>query len=126
MPLPVNAQVHAAQSFVISVRSAYEFLQQQDASRVEERYQELLAQLGKARERLRWNPASGRPARLLNVKSAQGRTLAPRVKAQAESLEAPELRELILKPYVLLYAHGENQVFLLSLRHERQLLVEVG
>lgn len=126
MPLPANAQAHAAQSFVISVRNAYEFLQKQDASRAEERYQELLAQLSKARERLRLNPASGRPARLLSLKSAQGRALAPRVKAQAESLGVPELRELILKPYVLLYAHGENQVFLLSLRHERQLLVEVG
>ncbi|NYT61487.1 hypothetical protein H0A66_04025 [Alcaligenaceae bacterium] len=126
MSLPVNAQVHAAQSFVISVRNAYEFLQKQDPYRAEERYQELLEQLGKARERLKWNPASGRPARLLSLKSEQGRALAPRVKAQAESLGVPELRELILKPYVLLYAHGKNQVFLLSLRHERQLLVEVG
>lgn len=126
MPLPVNAQVHAAQSFVVSVRSAYQFLLQQDASRAEERYQELLTQLRKARERLRLNPASGRPARLLNLKSVQGRALAPRVKAQADSLGVPELRELIFKPYVLLYAHGKNQVFLLSLRHERQLLVEVG
>ena len=26
MPLPVNAQVHAAQSFVISVQNTYQFL----------------------------------------------------------------------------------------------------
>lgn len=108
MPLPVNAQVHAAQSFVVSMRNAYEFLQQQDATRAEARYQELLVQLGKARERLSWNAATGRPARLLNLKSAQGRALVPRAKAQAESLGVPALRELILKPYVLLYAHGEN------------------
>ncbi len=126
MSLPANAQIHAAQSFIISVRNAYGFLQKQDASHAEEHFQELLAQLAKARERLRWNPASGRPARFLNLKSAQGRALASRAKAHAASMGAPELRELIIRPYVLLYPHGEKQVFLLSLRHERQLHADVG
>lgn len=125
MPLPVNAQVHAAESFVVSMRNAYDFLLRQDASGAEERYRELLARLGQARERLKWNPASGRPARLLNLKSTQGRALAPRALALAASLRTPELRELVLKPYVLLYAHSEKQVFLLSLRHERQLMVDI-
>lgn len=126
MPLPANARVHAAQSFVVSVRNAYEFMLQQDALRADERYQELLLRLAKARARLKWNPAFGRPARLLNLRSVQGRALAPRAVEQAALLGASELRELILKPCVLLYAHSESQVFFLSLRHERQLLVEVG
>jgi hypothetical protein len=33
----------------------------------------------------------------------------------------PELRELILRPYVLLYAHSASRVVLLALKHERQL-----
>jgi len=33
----------------------------------------------------------------------------------------PVLRELVLARHVLLYAHSEKEVVLLSLRHERQL-----
>ena len=33
----------------------------------------------------------------------------------------PELRELVVKPYVLLYAHGKDRVVLLALKHEREL-----
>ena len=32
----------------------------------------------------------------------------------------PELRELVLARHVVLYAHSERDVLLLSLRHERQ------
>ncbi|MFT7723544.1 MAG: hypothetical protein QM788_12075 [Roseateles sp.] len=110
MPLPANARLQAAQSFARDLRAS-----------AEARHARLLAQLREARELLRWNPAAGRPARFLQAQSAQGRALAERARAQAAALGLPELRELVLKPHVLLYAHDENRVFLLALKHERPL-----
>ena len=76
MSLPVNARIQAAESFVRNVRSAQEFLHQQDSTGAETRYGALLVRLKEAREHLRWNPAAGRPARFLKTHSAQGQTMA--------------------------------------------------
>lgn len=122
MSLPVNATVQAAQSCVLNVRAAYEFLLQQDAASADARYAALLAQLKQARDLLRWNPASGRPARFLQAKSGQGRASVSRARALAAAHGVPELRELVVKPYVLLYAHGVERIVLLALKHERQLV----
>jgi hypothetical protein len=64
---------------------------------------------------------SGRPARFLAAKSGQGLALASRAKDLAAGHGVPELRELVVKPYVLLYAHSTDCVVLLALKHERQL-----
>jgi acetylornithine deacetylase/succinyl-diaminopimelate desuccinylase-like protein len=122
VPLPANARIQAAQSFVRSVLAAKEFLRQQDAASAAQRYGALLAELGAAREYLRFNPAAGRPARFLYAQSAQGRVMAARALAIANDHGVPELRELVVKPYVLLYAHGEDRVVLLAMKHERQLV----
>ena len=38
----------------------------------------------------------------------------------------PHLRELVVKPYVLLYAHGQDRVVLLALKHQRELQFHLG
>jgi len=124
--LPVNARIQAAQSFVRNVRSAQEFLQQQDNSSADARYGALLARLKEARELLRWNPAAGRPARFLQAQSHQGQAMVARAVALAVKHGVPQLRELVVKPYVLLYAHSEDRVVLLALKHERQLVFGLG
>lgn len=126
MPLPVNARIQAAASFVRNIRSAQEFLHQQDDASAPERYATLLAQLKEAREHLRWNPSAGRPARFLQARSAQGRAMALRAMTLAAAHGLPELRELVVKPYVLLYAHSGERVVLLALKHERQLVFQLA
>jgi hypothetical protein len=126
MPLPVNARIEAAQSFISNVRAAREFLQEQDSASSEDRYAALLARLKEARDHLRWNPAAGRPARFLEAQSMQGQAMAARARALAAARGVPELRELVVKPYVLLYAHGEDRVVLLALKHERELRFQIG
>jgi len=121
VPLPVNAQLQAAQSFVRDVRASGDFMRQQDDAGADAPYGRLLAHLAEARELLRWNPACGRPARFLQAQSFQGQALAERAIAQAAVHGLPHLRELIVKPYVLVYAHGQDRVLLLALKHERQL-----
>ena len=125
MVLPVNARIQAAHSFVRDVRSAHEFLVQQDPVSADDRYGLLLRHLNEARNLLRWNPAAGRPARFLDARSSQGRALAARAVALAAAQGVPQLRELVVKPYVLLYAHGEDRVLLLALKHERQLVFKL-
>ena len=121
MALPANARVQAAHSFVRDVRSVHEFLSLHDRRSADDRYGLLLRQLKEAREHLRWNPAAGRPARFLQAQSAQGRALAARAVELASAHGVPQLRELVVKPYVLLYAQGGDRVLLLALKHERQL-----
>lgn len=126
MPLPVNARIQATQSFVRSVQSAREFLVRQDSVSAEARHEELLDQVKGARELLRWNPAAGRPARFLDAHSAQGQAMAARAVALAGEYGVSQLRELVINRYVLLYAHGNDRVVLLSLKHERQLIFRFG
>lgn len=126
MPLPVNATIQAAQSYVLNVRAAQEFLVQQDAASADARYRALIGHLKEARDLLRWNPASGRPARFLAAQSGQGRAMAARAKTLAAAHGVPELRELVVKPYVLLYAHSADRVVLLALKHERQLVFQLA
>jgi len=126
MPLPAHARIQAAQSFVRNVRSAQEFLHLQDSTTAEARYAELLTRLKEAREHLRWNPAAGRPARFLDAHSMQGQTMAARARVLAAKNGVPELRELVVRPYVLLYAHGNDRVVLLALKHERELVFQLA
>ena len=126
MALPVNARIHAAHSFVRNVRSVQGFLHQLDTSGAEAKYDALLARLKEAREHLRWNPAAGRPARFLQTQSSQGQAMVARALALAAKHGVPQLRELVVKPYVLLYAHGDKRVLLLALKHERQLVFDLA
>ncbi len=94
---------------------------EQDAASAPVRFQKLQAEVIKARSLLAFAPTSGRPARFLDARSGWGQFQAEQAKQLARALGQPELRELVLARHVLLYAHSEREVVLLSLRHERQL-----
>lgn len=51
----------------------------------------------------------------------QAQSMARHATALATQHGVPELRELVVTPYVLLYAHSTDRVVLLGLKHERQL-----
>jgi hypothetical protein len=119
--LPAGARIRATRSFAASQRAVLAFMQAQDPDTAVARYTDLLAELQPVLQRLAWAPASGRPARFLDAASLQGRALAQRAQQLATALGAPHLREAVLKRHLLLYAHGDSEVFLLALKHERQL-----
>ena len=120
MSIPVNARVRAVPSFLVCLHVARNFMEQQDAASASLRFRKLQAEVVKARALLSFAPSSGRPARFLDAKSAWGRFQAEQAKQMARALGQPELRELVLARHVVLYAHSEREVVLLSLRHERQ------
>ena len=126
MALPAHAQVQAAISYIRNVRAAEDFFVLQDASCAPARYAALLKELKKGREHLAWNPTSGRPARFLQLRSAQGQAVGARALALAQAHGVPNLRELVAKPYVVLYAHSDVRVVLLAMKHERELTYSLG
>lgn len=121
MSIPVNARVRAVPNFLVCLQAARSFMEEQDAASASGRFKKLQAELVKARALLSFAPASGRPARFLDAKSGWGRFQAEQAIQIARALGRPGLRELVLARHVVLYAHSEREVVLLSIRHERQL-----
>lgn len=96
-------------------------MHEQDAASAPARFTKLQAEVVKARALLSFAPTTGRPARFLDAKSGWGRFQAEQARQLAQALGKPELRELVLARHIVLYAHSEREVVLLSMRHERQL-----
>jgi hypothetical protein len=103
------------------LHTARSFMEEQDAASAPARFKKLQAEVVKAQALLSFAPTSGRPARFLDAKSGWGQFQAEQASQIASALGQPELRELVLARHVLLYAHSEHEVVLLSVRHERQL-----
>lgn len=106
---------------LVCLRAANAFMVEQDAASAPGRFEKLQSELVKARGLLSFAPASGRPARFTNAKTGWGRFQALQATQLAQALGLPELREFVLTRHVVLYAHSDKEVLLLSLRHERQL-----
>ena len=125
MTLPAGARVRATRHFATSQQAVLAFMRAQDPDTAVARFQTMLLELQDVVRRLSWAPASGRPARFLDAASVQGRALAQQARALAATLGAPHLREAVLQRYLLLYAHSDSEVFLLALKHERQLAYQL-
>ena len=121
MSIPVNARVRAVPDVLACLHAARSLMDAQDATSAPGRFKKLQAEVLKARALLCFAPTSGRPARFLDAKSGWGQFQAAQARQLAQQLGRPELRELVLARHVLLYAHSERDVVLLSMRHERQL-----
>jgi siderophore synthetase component len=122
MALPLNAKVEAAPNFLANLDATHQFFQLQGADTADARLAKLKADLREMVAILSWSPASGRPARFLSAKSAQAKLKADAVIRLAEQASLPYLREYVVGQHVVLYAHAENSVVLLALKHQRQLV----
>ena len=119
MSIPVNANFRAVPNFLACLRAARGFMVEQDAGSALGRFEKMQAELVKARGLLSFSPTSGRPARFLDAKTGWGQFQAQQAAQLALAIGMPELRELVLARHVVLYAHSELDVLLLSLRHGR-------
>ncbi|MEY3872978.1 MAG: hypothetical protein RLZZ296_1973 [Pseudomonadota bacterium] len=118
---PVNAQVSAAPHFAVSLLAIHAFMLEQDTSSAPARLAQLKRDLRDMKTLLAWSPASGRPARFLHPNSAQASLRLAAVQQLAQSAGLPQLREYVIGSHVVLYAHSDTEVVLLSLKHYRQL-----
>ena len=121
MQRPVNAQVSAAPHFAASLLAVHAFMLGQDAASAPARLAQLKRDLRDMKTLLAWSPASGRPARFLRPNSAQASLRLAAVQQLAQSAGLPQLREYVIGPHVVLYAHSDTEVVLLALKHHRQL-----
>ena len=122
MALPVNAKVEAAPNFLTNLAAVQQFFQTQDVDTAEARLRQLKVSLREMIAVLAWSPASGRPARFLAAKSVQARLKAYAVQQLAGQAGLPHLREYVVGQHIVLYAHGDRDVVLLALKHQRQLV----
>jgi hypothetical protein len=122
LALPFNAQVEAAPNFLVNLDAVHRFFRLQDADSAEARLTKLKADLREMVAILSWSPASGRQARFFSGKSAQTRLRANGILRLAEQAQLPHLREYVVGQHIVLYAHSEKRVVLLSLKHQRQLV----
>ncbi|OYT91872.1 MAG: hypothetical protein CFE43_11530 [Burkholderiales bacterium PBB3] len=121
MQRPVNAQVSAAPNFATSLQAVHAFMVAQDAVSAPARLSQLKRDLRDMKTLLAWSPASGRPARFLRPISAQASLRLAAVQQMAQSAGLPQLREYVIGSHLVLYAHSDTEVVLLSLKHYRQL-----
>jgi predicted deacetylase len=94
---------------------------EQDAASSPARLAQLKRDLRDMTTVLAWSPASGRPGRFLKPKSAQASLRLAAAQQLAESAGLPQLREFVMGSHLVLYAHSDTEVVLLSLKHHRQL-----
>ena len=118
---PVSAQVSAAPHFAGCLQAVNAFMVEQDAASASVRLALLKRELREMKTLLAWSPASGRPARFLRPNSAQASLRLAAVQQLAQSVGLPHLREYVIGSHVVLYAHSDTEVVLLSLKHHRQL-----
>jgi len=116
-----SAQVSAAPHFAKCLLAVHAFMVEQDAASAPARLVQIKRDLRELKTLLAWSPASGRPARFLRPNSAQASLRLEAVQLLAKSAGLPHLREYVIGSYVVLYAHSDTEVVLLSLKHHRQL-----
>jgi len=112
----VSAQVGAAPHFADCLLAVHAFMVEQDAASAPARLAQLKRDLREMTTVLAWSPASGRPARFLKPNSAQASLRLAAVQLLAQSANLPHLREFVLGSHLVLYAHSDTEVVLLSFR----------
>ena len=117
----VSAQVGAAPHFADCLLAVRAFMVEQDAASAPARLAQLKRDLREMTTVLAWSPASGRPARFLKPNSAQASLRLAAVRQLAQSANLPHLREFVIGSHLVLYAHSDTEVVLLSIKHHRQL-----
>ena len=117
----VSAQVGAAPHVADCLLAVHAFLVEQDAASASVRLSQLKRDLREMKTMLAWSPASGRPARFLKPNSAQASLRLAGVQQLAQSANLPYLREFVIGSHLVLYAHSDTEVVLLSIKHHRQL-----
>jgi plasmid stabilization system protein ParE len=118
-------QVRATDNFLANLDELGEFLLRVFPEAAPRLHQRLTDEIDELLTLLETHPGIGRPARFLQARSIQGRERMARATQLAQSLGAGDLREYVLKDHIVLYAHTDAAVFLLAIKHQRQLEYEL-
>ena len=122
MANPSAASVRLSGPFESHIAEHYLFFERQDPDTAQARLDALVDRLLEGIGHIASHPEIGRPAWFLKATHPQAKAELTRAQALAEQYGVGQFRELVLKPYLMLYAHGESGIVVLGLRHGRQLL----
>ena len=114
-------RVDFAETLEQRLETIQEFLLVQDVSSAAGRMEDLMSEIYRFGELVAIHPKIGRPAGVLAVNSVEGQSRLERVLRLASEANLPELREYIMRSHLILYAHSDMRVLLLSIRHQREL-----
>jgi plasmid stabilization system protein ParE len=114
-------RVDVAETLEARLETIQEFMLAQDVSSAAARTEQLWSEIYRFGDLVALHPKIGRPAGLLAANSAEGQQRLDRVLRLASEADLPELREYVLRSHLILYAHSDTRVLLLSIRHQREL-----
>jgi len=114
-------RVDFAETLEERLETIEEFLLMQDVSSAAGRMEDLMSEIYRFGDLVAIHPKIGRPAAVLAANSFEGQSRLERVLRLASEANLPELREYIMRSHLILYAHSDTRVLLLSIRHQREL-----
>jgi plasmid stabilization system protein ParE len=113
--------VDFAETLAERLETIQEFMLQQDVGSAADRREQLWSEIQRFGDLIALHPKIGRPAGVLSARSFEGKMRFEHVLRLAAEAGLPELREYVLRSYLILYAHSDTHVLLLSIRHQREL-----
>ena len=113
--------VDFAETLEERLETIQEFLLVHDVSSAAGRMEDLMSEIYRFGDLVAIHPKIGRPAGVLATNSVEGQSRLERVLRLASQANLPELREYIMRSHLILYAHSDTRVLLLSIRHQREL-----
>jgi hypothetical protein len=97
------------------------FTMAQDVETAPTRVEYLQEEILRFVDLVKLHPEIGRPAEALAASSIEGKARLERVLRLAVDAGLPTLREYVLRARLVLYAHSDSRVLMLSIRHQREL-----
>ena len=119
------AEVRFTANFEVNLASIESFLSEQEFAHG---YDRLLDELGEiVIPNLERFPTMGRPFFAHAPRSVEALAIIDRLRTSLARLaDDSDIREYVMEEYVILYAMVRNDVYLLSLKHHRQLSFDLG
>jgi hypothetical protein len=114
-------RVDFAESFGERLRILEAFMLAQDLDCAPARVDDLQKEVLRFVDLVKLHPKIGRPADVLAASSVEGQRRLERVLQLAIDAGLPELREYVLRAHLVLYAHSDSRILILSIRHQREL-----
>jgi hypothetical protein len=114
-------RVDFAESFRERLSILETFMLAQDPHSAPGRIDDLQEGILRFVELVKLHPKIGRPAGMLAASSIEGKMRLEKVLRLAFDAGLPELREYVMAAHLMLYAHSDSRVLMLSIRHQREL-----
>jgi plasmid stabilization system protein ParE len=114
-------RVDFADTFQERMETIEEFMLLQDARSAPSRMDVLWEQIYRFRDLVMTHRQLGRPAEILAAGSDQEAARLNNLLRLAVEAGVPDFREYVLHSHVILYAHSDSRVVVLSIRHQREL-----